>query len=203
MGPHSGSRRTSVERGIYLQSNGKYAVCCRHAGRLRFRTVDGDLAAARRARTALIAATRARVEPVSPQLRFDTVATWWLERFEAKVAAGERRPRTLDAHRYQLEHSLLPALAARRINMITVDDVASCFFNCNADADADGRRRQRAHWRRYTACCATPAGRAGRPSTLSPNSSATSAHAPRVGASACSDRGRSSVCSMPARRGID
>jgi hypothetical protein len=66
----------------------------------------------------------AGVEPVSSRLRFGTVATWWLERFEAKVAAGER-PRTLEAHRYQLEHYLLPAMAARRINMITVDDIAS------------------------------------------------------------------------------
>jgi integrase len=37
--------------------------------------------------------------PVSPRLRFETVAGWWLERFEAKVAAGERHPRTLEAHR--------------------------------------------------------------------------------------------------------
>jgi hypothetical protein len=32
--------------------------------------------------------------PVSPRLRFETVAGWWLERFEAKVAAGERHPCT-------------------------------------------------------------------------------------------------------------
>lgn len=31
--------RVRVERGIYRQPNGKYAVCWRHAGRLRFRTV--------------------------------------------------------------------------------------------------------------------------------------------------------------------
>jgi integrase len=61
---------------------------------------------------------------VSPRLRFDTVAGWWLDRFEAKVAAGERHPRTLEAHRYQLDRHLLPALGARRIASITVDDVA-------------------------------------------------------------------------------
>jgi integrase len=38
------SRRVRVERGIYLQPNNKYAVCCRRAGKLRFRTVEGDLA---------------------------------------------------------------------------------------------------------------------------------------------------------------
>ena len=42
----------------------------------------------------------------------------------AKVAAGERHPRTLEAHRYQLDRHLLPALARRRIASITVDDAA-------------------------------------------------------------------------------
>jgi len=79
---------------------GKFAVCCRHAGRLRFRTVGSDLGEARRQRAALIAAVRRGVVPVSPRLRFDTLAGWWLARFEARVAAGERHPRTLEAHRY-------------------------------------------------------------------------------------------------------
>jgi hypothetical protein len=35
----SGPCRVRVERGIYRQPNGKYAVCWRHAGRLRFRTL--------------------------------------------------------------------------------------------------------------------------------------------------------------------
>lgn len=63
--------------------------------------------------------------PASPRLRFDTVADWWLERFEAKVAAGERHPRTLEAHRYHLKHNLLPHLASRRIAALGVEDVAA------------------------------------------------------------------------------
>jgi integrase len=118
------SRRVRVERGIYRQPNGKYAVCWRHAGRLRFRTVGFDLAEARRERLALIAATSAGRVPVSPRLCFETVVRWWLGRFEAKVAAGERHPRTLEAHRYQLDRHLLPALGRRRIASITVDDLA-------------------------------------------------------------------------------
>jgi integrase len=116
--------RVRVERGIYRQRNGKYAVCWRHAGRLRFRTVGFDVAEARLERLALIAATREGSVPVSPRLRFETVAGWWLERFEAKVAAGERHPRTLEAHRYQLDRHLLPALGRRAIAVVTVDDVA-------------------------------------------------------------------------------
>jgi integrase len=120
----SGPGRVRVERGIYRQPNGKYAVCWRHAGRLRFRTVGFDIKEARRARLALIAATREGKVPVAPRLRFETVAGWWLERFEAKVAAGERHPRTLEAHRYQLDRQLLPTLGRRGIATITVDDVA-------------------------------------------------------------------------------
>jgi len=116
--------RVRVERGIYRQPNGKYAVCWRHAGSLRFRTVGFDVAEARRARLALIAATREGKLPVSPRLRFETVAGWWLERFEAKVAAGERHPRTLEAHRYQLDRHLLPTIGRRAIAALTVDDVA-------------------------------------------------------------------------------
>jgi integrase len=116
--------RVWVERGIYRQPNGKFAVCWRHAGRLRFRTVGGDLGEARRERLALIAATREGKLPASPRLRFETVAASWLERFEAKVAAGERHPRTLEAHRYQLDRHLLPALGRRRVAALTVDDVA-------------------------------------------------------------------------------
>ena len=52
-----GPGRVRVERGIYRQRNGKYAVCWRHAGRLRFQTVGFNLADAGRTRLALIAAT--------------------------------------------------------------------------------------------------------------------------------------------------
>jgi hypothetical protein len=117
-------RRRRVERGIYLQPDGKYAVCCRHAGRLRFRTVGPSLSEARRHRVALVAAVRDGTEPLSPRLRFDTVVRWWLERFEAKVASGERRPRTLEAHRYYLNQHLLPAFGERRIGSISTDEVA-------------------------------------------------------------------------------
>lgn len=145
----SGPGRVRVERGIYRQPNGKYAVCWRHAGRLRFRTIGFDLAEARRERLALIAATREGKVPVAPRLRFDAVAGWWLERFEARVAAGERHPRTLEAHRYQLDRHLLPPLGRRAIASLTVDDVAELLRELRCKAAR--RRPRRARSRRSRA----------------------------------------------------
>src|SRR5271157_3197914 len=86
--------------------------------------VGFDLATARHARKALIAAAKRGESPLSPHLRFDTVVARWLQRFEARIAAGERRERTLKAHRYHIERHLVPAFAARRVSSITVDDIA-------------------------------------------------------------------------------
>jgi integrase len=144
------SRRARVERGIYVQPNGKYAVCCRRAGKLRFRTVEGDLDKARLERAALIAAAELGVEPVSPRLRFGTVAGWWPDRFEAKVLVGERHPRTLEAHRYQLEHNLLPVLGTRRVATLTVDDVAGLILWLRRGRALPRHRPRRL--RPFTAC---------------------------------------------------
>ena len=58
MGSATGRGRTRVERGIYRQPNGKFAVCARRAGGLHFRTAGRDLGAARQAREELVAAWR-------------------------------------------------------------------------------------------------------------------------------------------------
>jgi integrase len=57
----------------------------------------------------------------------------WLKRFEAKVAAGEQHPRTLEAHRYHLDHNLLPRLASRRIAALGVEDVAALITELRRD----------------------------------------------------------------------
>jgi len=111
--------RARVERGVYQQPDGKYAVCFMLGGKPRFRTVDDDLDDARSARARLVIAAQAGLLPVGPRLTFATVAARWLERFEAMVAACERRERTLESHRYHLDRHPLPGLGRRQIAAIT------------------------------------------------------------------------------------
>ena len=94
-----GSRRVRVERGIYQQPNGKYAVCVRVDGRARFRTVEAvTLAEAITQRDALQNACRLDGLPLSPRLTFAEVA---------------------------LHHHLLPRLGRRRLALVTADDVVA------------------------------------------------------------------------------
>jgi integrase len=122
----SPDRRRRVARGIYQQPNGKYAVCVRVYGRARFRTLDAStLVEARVQREQLQRAGRLGDLPLSPRLTFAEVAGRWLAEFEAKVAADERRERTLDLYRSQLFRHLLPRLGRRRLALITADDVVA------------------------------------------------------------------------------
>jgi integrase len=129
-------RRVRVERGVYRQPNGRYAVCYMLDGKPRFRTVEGDLDAARSARARLAIAAQAGLLPACPRLTFATVAGRWLERFETMVALGERRPRTLESHRYHLARHLLPEFGRRRISTITVDDIAGLIRSLGAEGRA-------------------------------------------------------------------
>lgn len=115
--------RMRVERGIYRQQNGKYAVCFMLDGRPAFRTVGYELEAARQERQAFVEAARWGVVAGIPRLRFGHVAGWWIERFQRRVATGERGERTLDFRRYHLDHHLLPAFAGRPLREINVQDV--------------------------------------------------------------------------------
>jgi hypothetical protein len=124
--------RRRVERGVYLQPNGKYAVCFMVAGKPRFRTVGTNLATARTARAALIEAASRGEVPVLPRLRFDAVAGRWIARYEALVAADLRRQRTLEAHRYYLDQHVLPRLDGRKVSAITVDDVGALIVGMRA-----------------------------------------------------------------------
>ena len=58
-----------------------------------------------------------------PRLRLEVVAGWWLERYERRVATGERRVRTLEMHRYLIRRHVLPLLGSRLIRQVTVVEV--------------------------------------------------------------------------------
>jgi hypothetical protein len=134
MPSNGGSRRVRVERGIYRQKNGKYAVCVRVDGRARFRTLQAaTLVEARAQREVLQRAGRLGDLPLSPRLTFAEVSGRWLAEFEAKVTAGERRDRTLDLYRSQLHRHLLPRLGRRRLALITADDVVAVMRELQAD----------------------------------------------------------------------
>jgi integrase len=129
-----GGRRVRVERGIYRQKNGKYAVCVRVDRRARFRTLEAaTLVEARRQRELLQSVARLGELPLSPRLTFAEVAGRWLAEFEAKVAAGERRDRTLDLYRSQLHRHLLPRLGRHRLALITADDVVTVTRDLQTD----------------------------------------------------------------------
>jgi integrase len=120
------ARRRRVERGIYQQPNGKYTVCVRVDGQARFRTLEAaTLVEAVRQRELLQNVARIGELPLSPRLTFAEVAARWLAEFEIRVAAGERRERTLDLYRSQLHRHLLPRLGRRRLALITADDVVA------------------------------------------------------------------------------
>jgi len=119
-------RRRRIERGIYEEPNGKYAVCVMVAAKPRFRTIDArTLTEARRQRALLQTLGELGELPLSPSLTFGAVAARWLADFEAKVAIGTRSERTLDLYRSQLRLHLVPQLSRRRIAAITPDDVVA------------------------------------------------------------------------------
>ena len=120
---HPPKGRARVERGIYRQPNGKYAVYFTLDGKPTFRTVGYDLETARLERRAFIEAARWGVVAAAPRLQFGQVAGWWVERFQRRVAVGERCERILEFRRYHLEHNLLPAFGARLLREITVNDI--------------------------------------------------------------------------------
>ena len=119
-------RRVRVERGIYLQPNGLYSVCVTIDGKPRFCVLDArTIDEARRQRDIRRRAARGELLPASPRLTFGEVARRWIGEFEAKIAAGERRERTLEHYRGALERHILPRLGHRRLQLIGPDDLAA------------------------------------------------------------------------------
>lgn len=114
-------RRVRVERGIYRRPTGVFEVGFKDEnGRLRWRTVDGGILAARKLRDDL-AARRARGESVAPnpKLRFGDAADGWL-----RGPVIDLRDTTQAKYRSIVNEHLRPRFEARRLDAIAANDLA-------------------------------------------------------------------------------
>jgi integrase len=127
-------RRVRVERGIYKRSTGVLEVGYRdETGRLRWRTVDGGILAARKVRDDL-SARRARGESVgpAPKLRFGEAADAWL--------AGpvmDLRETTQAKYGSIVKEHLRPRFESRRLDALTADDLASLVRELRAEGKSE------------------------------------------------------------------
>ena len=129
--------RQRVERGIVkrITADGRIVFEIEYrdsAGRQRRRAVPGGIRAARVA-LADVKARMGRGERVSPQprLTFGQAAERYME-----SASATLRPRTVESYGSQLRTRLLPAWSGRRLDSLTVDDVARLV----EDMRAEGKR---------------------------------------------------------------
>jgi integrase len=133
------ARRVRVERNIYRRQDAGghivHEVGYRDStGRQRWRSVDGGIMAARAARDDVLGrkGRGERVQP-NPRLRFGDAADAWLA---GQVA--ELRPATQAIYTNAIETHLRPRWGRRRLDSITVEDVAEMV--------RDLRRAGKAEW---------------------------------------------------------
>jgi integrase len=104
--------------GVYRGSSGRYEIVYRDSdGRQRWETVPGNLEDAK-ARQAEIRSKLGKGERVALTRR--TFADW----AEEWLVSLDKRPRTIDAHRYALDRHLLPRFGSKKLAAITTDDAA-------------------------------------------------------------------------------
>jgi integrase len=132
------ARRVRVEPNVYyrLDANGRkvFEVGFRDStGRQRWRRVDGGITAARTIRNDLLArkGKGERVQP-NPKLRFGDAAAAW---FAGQVA--DLRPATQAVYRNAITVHLLPRWERRRLDTITVEDVAALVRELRAEGKAE------------------------------------------------------------------
>jgi integrase len=132
------ARRVRVERNIYRRQDAAghtvHEVGYRDsAGRQRWRTVDGGITAARAARDDVLGrkGRGERVQP-NPRLRFGEAADAWLA---GQVA--ELRPATRAIYSNAIETHLRPRWGRRRLDTITVEDVAGLVRELRKEGKAE------------------------------------------------------------------
>jgi integrase len=127
-------RRTRVEANIFRRPDGTYEVGFRDAGGLqRWRTVDGDLDAARALRQELFELrAEGALEKREVRVRFGTAAEQWL----AGPVSG-LRPSTQASYTNSIEKHLVPRFEQRRLDTISADDVADLIRELRAEGLAE------------------------------------------------------------------
>lgn len=126
-------RRVRVERGIYRRPTGVLEVAyADETGRVRWRTVNGGILAARKVRDDL-SARRARGESIGPKpkLRFGEAAHAWLS-----GPVLDLRNTTQAKYRCIVEH-LRRRFDSRRLDGITADDLATVVREMRAEGKSE------------------------------------------------------------------
>ena len=130
---HPQTRRVRVEQGIYLQPNGKYAVCFMAAGRPRFRTVGYDIGEDSDGADSLRRVDPCRRAPGHPGV---SASPGSRDGGSSAMSAVWKPASAVSArsksNRYHLERHLLPALGPRLIRTIDVEDVATLMTKLRA-----------------------------------------------------------------------
>jgi integrase len=131
-------RRVRVEQNIYSRRDGAGCIVFEvgyrdSTGRQRWQRVDGGITAARTIRNDLLArkGKGERVQP-NPKLRFGEAAAAWLDK-----QVSDLRPATQAAYRNAINTHLIPRWERRRLDSITVEDVAALVRELRADGKAE------------------------------------------------------------------
>lgn len=130
----SAPRRVRVERGIYRRPSGVLEVAFKDEhGRLRWRTVDGGILAARKLRDD-VSARRARGESVvpTPKLRYADAAEAWLN-----GPVLDLRETTQAKYRCMVTEHLGPRFGGRRLDGVTADDLARLVRELRAEGKSE------------------------------------------------------------------
>lgn len=134
MADSAAPRRVRVERGIYRRPTGVLEVVFTdETGRLRWRTIDGGLLAARTVRHDLLA-RRARGERMGPKPRinFGDAAEAWLD-----GPVLDLRESTQSKYRCIVDHHLRARFELRRLDAINAEDLAEFVRELRADGKSE------------------------------------------------------------------
>ena len=133
------ARRKRVERNIYKRADGKYEIGFRDSdGIQRWRDPNGppsfDTITAARKALARVQGAKAKGERVqpNPRLTFGAAADRWLV-----DQVSDLRPATQASYRNSIEVHLRPRWSRRRLDSITVDDVARAVRELRAEGKAE------------------------------------------------------------------